>query len=135
MALRSGNAQADRGAATRRTDVAERSSGIVADLKMQIATTTGVRNEPHDRAVSVVIPAYNNKELLAKNLPPLLAEIRARNVGDEIIVVDDAGQDGLEEFLAEDFPVVVSLRNRNNLGFGETCNAGIARATIHLFSS
>jgi GT2 family glycosyltransferase len=90
--------------------------------------TTTLNGPPEKTALSVVIPAYHNQGLLKKNLPPLLSEIQTRAAGDEIIVVDDAGQDGLEEFLTAAFPTVIYVRNRTNLGFGETCNAGIAEA-------
>src|SRR5262249_22491213 len=50
---------------------------------------------PMSARVSVVIPALDDRELLARNLPPLLDELTRRAAGDELIVVDDTGEDRL----------------------------------------
>ena len=44
---------------------------------------------PGARAVSIVLPCLDDRELLTTHLPPLLAEIDRRGAGDEILVVDD----------------------------------------------
>lgn len=82
------------------------------------------------RSVSVVLPAYNNRELLAAYLPALLRALAARNAEDEVIVADDGGQDDTQAFLAREFPSVRYVRNPINGGFGAACNLGIA-ATRH----
>ena len=54
--------------------------------------------------VSVVIPSYDDVDLLALNLPVLVAELDARKIGDEVIVVDDTGRGAVEAWIAETFP-------------------------------
>lgn len=56
------------------------------------------------RPVSVVVPALDDRELLAAHLPLVVAELVARNAGDEIVVVDDTGTGALEAWLAARFP-------------------------------
>lgn len=81
--------------------------------------------------LSVIIPTWNGRHLLAENLPSLLQSIR--QAGDllhgwEIIVVDDASGDDTGAFLQANYPGITVLRNSQNLGFSPTCNAGIAAA-------
>ncbi len=72
---------------------------------------------------SIIIPTWNGKALLERNLPSLLAAAPDA----EIIIVDNASADGTADFLAATFPGVRVLRLETNLGFGGGCNAG-ARA-------
>jgi len=80
------------------------------------------------RSVSVVIPTYNGRSLLEKNLPPLLLAAGRHTCDVEVIVVDDASSDDSVEFLRERFPQVTVLANAANAGFGETINRGISAA-------
>lgn len=50
--------------------------------------------------VSTVIPNYNGKHLLKKNLPAVLKTLRDR---DELVIIDDASSDGSIAWLAEKF--------------------------------
>lgn len=74
-------------------------------------------------AISVVIPCWNGKELLKKFLPSVL-KIGA----DEIIVVDDASTDDSVQFLKKNFPEIVLLEHKKNLGFSVACNDGVNKA-------
>jgi len=80
------------------------------------------------KSVSVVIPTYNGKGLLEKNLPPLICAATAHDAPVEITVVDDAGNDGTVEFIRENYPQIVLLVNDKNCGFGGTINRGIFAA-------
>lgn len=82
---------------------------------------------PSTRAVSVVIPNWNGKDLLAKYLPSVV-EALAGNPENEIIVVDNASTDGSVEFLRDRLPAVRVLALERNLGFGGGSNAGFAAA-------
>lgn len=78
--------------------------------------------------VSIIIPTYNGKELLRKNLPFVLAE-QARYEGEsEVIVVDDGGGDGTVADLPALFPGVRFVRREKNGGFAETANEGVRLA-------
>lgn len=79
------------------------------------------------RHASIVIPNWNGKDLLEKYLPSVLA---ACSSSDEVIVVDNASDDGSAEFVEQNFPQVRLLRMERNLGFGGGSNAGI-RAASH----
>ncbi len=52
------------------------------------------------KTVSVIIPTYNNLDLLKKNLPAVFKMMRA---GDELMVADDASSDQTVKFLKKEF--------------------------------
>jgi GT2 family glycosyltransferase len=80
------------------------------------------------KSVSVVIPSYNGRALLEKNIPALLRAVKAHDAPVEIIIVDDAGNDDTVEFVRKDYPQIVLLVNDKNYGFGDTINRGIFAA-------
>ena len=105
---------------------------IAGCLERTPAQQGAVAHGPAMKSVSIVIPTYNGRPLLEKNLPPLV-RAAARHVAPvEIIVVDDASSDGTIRFLAERFPEVTVIANECNLGFAETMNRGIRRARHEL---
>lgn len=74
---------------------------------------------------SVVIPNYNGKHLLEKNLPQVL-----RAVGDaQIIVVDDGSKDGSVELIKKKFPRIIVLEKVTRSGFATSVNLGVKAAT------
>lgn len=75
--------------------------------------------------VSVVILAFNGIEYLRDCVASVLAQTYP-NI--EIIVVDNASEDGSPEFVEEQFSSVRLIRNSSNLGFAAGSNVGI-RAT------
>jgi GT2 family glycosyltransferase len=80
--------------------------------------------------VSVIIPNWNG----AHHLPTCLDSLRAQRWADvEVIVVDNASQDGSLAVLAS-YPEVIALPQRQNLGFTGACNAGfrVARGEIQI---
>ena len=80
------------------------------------------------KSVSVVIPSYDGRALLEKNIPPLLRAVKAHGAPVEIIIVDDAGNDDTVEFVRKNYPQIVLLVNDKNYGFGDTINRGIFAA-------
>lgn len=72
---------------------------------------------------SVVIPNWRGRALLEKNLPAI-----TNCDFDEIIVVDDASQDGSSEFLAENYPQVEVIKHDKNRGFARSVNDGVRAA-------
>ena len=80
-------------------------------------------------SLSVVIPNYNGRDLLAQNLPFVFMALRNSGIDDfEVIVADDASNDESVSFLEEQFPQVKLVLNHKNLGFSGNINTGIAVA-------
>lgn len=78
---------------------------------------------------SIVIPNYNGRELLAKNLPAVIAACRTWwRSGYEIIVVDDASTDDSLDFLKKNFPQVKIVCHQKNQRFAASCNTGVEAA-------
>jgi len=73
--------------------------------------------------VDIVIPSYNARDLLKKNLPKILKYSPEVN---QIIIVDDGGNDDTQEFLKKNFPEIKVLKNKQNLGFPKSVNRGIS---------
>ncbi len=73
--------------------------------------------------LSVIIVNYNVKEFL-QNLIHSLTKA-AQNITYEIIVVDNASDDGSVELIKEKFPSVNLIVNQKNLGFSKANNIGL----------
>jgi GT2 family glycosyltransferase len=83
---------------------------------------------PVNRAsASVVIPNWNGRDLLAKYLPSVIKAMEG-HPGSEVIVVDNASEDGSAAFVREQFPSVRLLELDRNFGFGGGSNTGIKAA-------
>jgi GT2 family glycosyltransferase len=77
----------------------------------------------HNQSISVVLPNYNGRQLLEKNLPSLIKAIETFE--HEIIVVDDHSTDDSISFLKTAYPHIKIIENRQNHGFSFSCNRGI----------
>ena len=79
--------------------------------------------------LSVVIPSYNGKLLLEKNLPAVILAVNNWDQGHkwEVVVVDDASTDGTIEWLTQNYPSVKVVKNKNNLRFAKSCNRGVSQ--------
>jgi len=87
---------------------------------------TPAASQPHTApSVSVVIPNWNGRDLLAKYLPSVVEAMRGR----EIVVVDNGSTDGSADFVRSAFPQVRLLALPQNLGFGGGSNAGFRAAS------
>lgn len=84
------------------------------------------------RPVSVILPSLDRRELLEQNLPPLLEELAARALGDEVVVVDDTGADVLSAWLAGRFPGVRAVARATNGGFANALRSGVEAARHEL---
>ena len=74
---------------------------------------------------SVVIPVHNGID----DLPTCLGSLVNHGFAAfEVIVVDDASTDGSAEYIAEHFPTVRLIRNKQNRGFSGSCNVGLQQA-------
>ena len=76
--------------------------------------------------VSVIIVNYNVKEFVQNLLHSL--EKATRSIKAEIIIVDNASDDGSVELIREKFPYVKLVASKENLGFGRANNVGFQMA-------
>ena len=83
-------------------------------------------------SISVVIPNYNGKNLLAANLPSIEESLRFANVPFEIIISDDGSTDDSVEFLKKNYPHIVLIEGAKNLGFSGNINRGLRAAKMDL---
>ena len=79
--------------------------------------------------LSIVIPNWNGKRLLEKNLPTVVKACQKwAKTGWEIIVVDDASTDESVAFLRKNYPQVKVVVHQKNQRFAAACNSGFKAA-------
>lgn len=71
--------------------------------------------------VTIVIPNYNNKELLNNLLTSLSDAISLK----QVIIVDNASSDDSAIFIKENYPEITLIENNKNMGFAYAVNQGI----------
>jgi GT2 family glycosyltransferase len=71
-------------------------------------------------SLSIIVVAYNGRDALSACLDSVFSHIQ--NIDFEIIVVDNASNDGAAEMVAEKFPQVLLIRNERNEGFSAANN-------------
>lgn len=71
--------------------------------------------------ISIVIPNYNGRQLLEKNLPKVI--VACQNC--EIIVVDDASTDDSVDFIKKFYPQIKLVAHQKNQRFAAACNSGV----------
>ena len=86
----------------------------------------------HHPDISIVIPNYNGKALLQKNLPAVLAAADGYPGVCQVIVVDDASTEAGFESIINQFKTVLCLRHARNKGFAETIHTGVEVTTAEL---
>ena len=74
--------------------------------------------------ISIIILSYNTQELLKNCLNSLF--LHTQDV--EVIVVDNDSKDGSAVMVKKEFPKVVLVENKENVGFSKGCNIGAAQA-------
>lgn len=81
--------------------------------------------------LSVVVPSRNTRELTLACIASLAAagDARAELAGLEVVLVDDAGEDGTVEAVAASHPRVRLLRLERQAGFTGAANRGLAAAS------
>lgn len=78
---------------------------------------------------SIIIPNYNGKMLLEKNLPEVIKALnfKANNIA-EIILVDDGSWDESVSFIKKNYPQIKLIKHTQNRGFSATVNTGARTA-------
>lgn len=83
-------------------------------------------------SISAIIPNFNGKNLLEKNIPSLFIELERCGADFEVIVVDDCSTDDSVVFMKTTYPNIILVEQPKNQGFSASCNAGIRVATKEL---
>ncbi len=78
--------------------------------------------------LSIIIPCWNSRHLLEKNLPSVRAAMQCVDAPSELILVDDASTDGTGQWLAEAHPWARVIRHERNQGFSAGIRTGVAHA-------
>lgn len=76
--------------------------------------------------LSVIIVNYNVKYFLEQAL--LSIKRAGKGMSIEIIIIDNASQDGSVEYLRDNYPEIKVIANQDNLGFGRANNQGLKLA-------
>lgn len=84
------------------------------------------------RSISIIIPNYNGKDLLAAYLKHTIAAAENAGVEYEIIITDDCSKDDSVDFIRNNYPDIVLIVNSHNRGFSYSCNQGLKRAKYEL---
>jgi GT2 family glycosyltransferase len=86
--------------------------------------------------LSIVIPSWNGRALLERFLPTVTSAAAAYEAAcrqpTEILVADDASDDGTPDWLALNYPQVRREPSAQRQGFGPTANRGIRAARYGL---
>jgi GT2 family glycosyltransferase len=84
-------------------------------------------------SISVVIPNYNGKDLIEKNIPFVIRALATSHILDsEIIISDDNSNDDSVLFIKNNYPDIILICNVKNKGFSGNTNMGILSATKDL---
>jgi GT2 family glycosyltransferase len=81
----------------------------------------------HD--LTLISISYNSAEIIAQHIDSLDLPTIPEDQRPKWIVVDNDSQDGTPALLAEKYPQVTVIANKENVGFGSAGNQGIAAAT------
>lgn len=74
--------------------------------------------------LSVIIVTYNSKKIVGSCIEPLQNQLDI-----EIIVVDNASNDGTADYVRKEFPAVRLIESGGNLGFAKGVNLGASYAS------
>ncbi len=77
--------------------------------------------------ISVIIVSFNTRELILACLRSVFASRGAGEI--EVIVIDNASNDGSRDAIRKEFPSVEIIENRHNMGFSAASNIGLEKAS------
>lgn len=81
---------------------------------------------PKNILVSIIIVNYNTRELVKNCLSSILKLTEGLTY--EVIIVDNASEDDLQDLIAKEFPWVKLINSKVNLGFGKANNLAAEHA-------
>jgi N-acetylglucosaminyl-diphospho-decaprenol L-rhamnosyltransferase len=87
-----------------------------------LGTPAGIRAS-NKSMIAVIIVTYNSRDHIGRCLESLQAS------GAEIVVVDNASQDGTAELVRQAYPAVKLIRAPRNLGFAAAANLGVRNSS------
>jgi len=76
--------------------------------------------------ISIIIPSWNQRALLGECITSIVNT--KCSLPNEIIVVDDASSDDTVEYLRNNFPEVILIKNSTNEGYAKAVNKGASLA-------
>ncbi len=80
--------------------------------------------------IDIIIPSYNARYLLEKNLPSIIKN--TENIG-KLIIIDNGSEDDTVDWLKKNYPKTVIVRNNSNLGYTKPINQGVTKSDSELF--
>ena len=90
---------------------------------------------PAGHAVSAVLPAYNEQDVLRQSVQELHAALEKQCERFEILIVDDGSTDDtprLADELADEYEAVRAIHHRPNTGYGAALRTGFTSARLPL---
>jgi GT2 family glycosyltransferase len=81
-------------------------------------------------AVDVIVPSYNGRYLLEKNLPYVFKN--TENLGN-LIIIDNGSDDDTIAWLSKNYPEAIVIHNKTNLGYTKPVNQGVFRSNSDYF--
>lgn len=85
--------------------------------------------KPPSLDLSIIIVNWNTREMLRENLSSVFNNLGALKA--EVIVIDNASEDGSPAMIAADFPDAILICNTENRGFAAANNQGFEIARGH----
>src|SRR3984885_451397 len=78
--------------------------------------------------LSIILPSYKGSAILSRNLPLLIEYLHKKNIGHEIIIVDDGSEDNETTKKITEKYGCIYLENAKNIGKGAAVRKGMLHA-------
>ena len=77
--------------------------------------------------ILTIVVTYNGMKWIER----CLRSVKASTVASDVMIIDNASDDGTPDFIREHFPELILSGNKENLGFGAANNVGLRYALSH----